>query len=150
MAKRILSVGLPGWPVQRMRTELPEAQRGLPLVLFRRDARRGRSIVAACDQSQQLGARPKLALSIVDTLRQDAQQILVREHDPWLDRRSLEELAARCTRELCPVVALEPLAKLPWAGQLPHQPQSLLIQERSLNIAPALVPASCLRTMARS
>jgi protein ImuB len=127
MAPRILCAALPNWPIQRFRSSLPPEQKSSPLVLIRRDVRRGRLIVGACDAAQRAGVRPGLAASVVDSIVRDDQSWIISEHDPWDDLKSLEALAARCVGELCPVVALEPLAPAPWADQWLHQPQALLM-----------------------
>src|SRR5437763_346311 len=65
---RLLCLRMRLWPVQRRRAERPEL-RGVPLLIHRRDARRGERVVACCDLSRGVGVRPGMPLAdTVDTL----------------------------------------------------------------------------------
>src|SRR3954451_1920102 len=59
---RLLCLRLPCWPVQRLRAERPDF-RGTPLVLHRRDARRGERVVACCELASRAGVRPGMSLA---------------------------------------------------------------------------------------
>ncbi|QEG41102.1 DNA polymerase IV [Roseimaritima ulvae] len=69
------------------------------------------------DQARQAGGPEKPSPS----------GVVVCQYDPAADRAGLRQLAEVLSLQISPLVALEPLEKARWAGQLLHQPQALLL-----------------------
>lgn len=94
-----------------------------PILLHARDARRGRVVAAANAAARAMGIVPHMQLSQASTLCPNAELI---EHDPQADIECLSSLAesAQC---FSPIVGIEQLDPLLWAGRSLHQPQSILL-----------------------
>jgi protein ImuB len=88
---RILALWLPNWPVQRLIRAKPELKQQ-PIVLHH-SARRGQSVVACSRAAWQLGVRVEMPLSEAVAL---GNQFHTEPHDPFEDRKSLEEVAVWC------------------------------------------------------
>ncbi len=115
-------------------------------MLWGLDPRRGRVVVAASDDALACGLRPQMPLVeargllqrgfawVQDGAGQPAPKgqneqagVIVCQYDPAADRAGLRQLAEALSQQISPLVALEPLEKARWAGQLLHQPQALLL-----------------------
>ncbi|MEO1524479.1 MAG: hypothetical protein AAFX06_03545 [Planctomycetota bacterium] len=141
--KRLLSLWLRDWPIQRLRSGLGEneARSHTPeplesrseraVILWQTDPRRGRLVVACCPSARRLGVRPGIAIAAATELvlgKQSASQPkpLVMQHDRIADSIALEHVASTLQHKISPLVAVESLDKRPWAGQILHQPDTLL------------------------
>ncbi|WP_145341317.1 Y-family DNA polymerase [Rosistilla ulvae] len=131
MNPRVLSIWLPNWPIQRLHaaSNLPAGPDRPPLVLIARDPRRGQRVVACCRRAAMAGIKVEMsggeATSLIEAAT-DAQST-TQPHDAQADLEALQELAAACTERFSPLVGLEPLGPRPWAGQLLHMPQGLVM-----------------------
>lgn len=83
-------------------------------------------MVACCDRAAARGVRVGMTIGEADSLVR-AHAPLLLQHDSEADLEALRSLAEACAEELSPIVALEPLDDFLWAGQILHQPQSLLL-----------------------
>lgn len=98
------------------------------MVLWGLDPRRGRVVVAASDDALACGLRPQMPLVEARGLLQRGQTgAIVCQYDPAADRAGLRQLAEALSLQISPLVALEPLEKARWAGQVLHQPQALFL-----------------------
>jgi len=100
--KRVLCIWLPNWPTQRITVDQPELSLAdRPIVLHVRDPRRGQR-VAHCNRfAQDQGIQPDMSLAEVTAImRRSAgkgqRSLHLSEHDPRLDRESLQRLAEQC------------------------------------------------------
>lgn len=101
-------------------------------VLWSTDPRRGRMVIAVSAAAMALGIRPPVPLVEARSLlprqtQQASPLVFVAEHQPNRDLAALRALADELALTISPLVALEPLAKARWAGQLLHQPQACLL-----------------------
>ena len=100
--KRVLSLWLPNWPIQRLVVSEPELRRQR-IVLFRHDARRGQLVAAVSPLAMQDGACVDMPLSEAKSLLQrstpvqkanvEKSDFYIFEHDPKSDLEALESLA---------------------------------------------------------
>jgi protein ImuB len=97
---RILALWLPNWPVQRLIRAKPQLKQQ-PVILHH-SARRGQSVVACSRAAWQLGVRVEMPLSEATAL---GNQFHIEPHDPFEDRKALEEVALWCHR-FSPLVGL--------------------------------------------
>jgi protein ImuB len=121
-----MCIWLPNWPSQRAsvakrQADLPKAVG--PIILFRRDSRRGNLVATANQTARRAGILPHMPLSQCGPLCPDATLI---EYDPQSDVEALVQLAesAQC---FSPIVGLESLDPDIWAGRSVHEPHSLLM-----------------------
>lgn len=85
-------------------------------------------MVAASARAAGWGIRPGMPMSQADALLwKNAPDPWVSPHDSQADFEALQQLADRCREHLSPWVGIEPLDQDLWAGQILHQPQSLLL-----------------------
>lgn len=94
-----------------------------PILLYRRDPRRGNIVATANQMARQAGILPQMPLSQCGSLCPSATVV---EHDPQSDIEALVQLAesAQC---FSPIVGLESLDTQIWAGRSLHEPQSIYI-----------------------
>ena len=97
---RILALWLPNWPVQRLIRAKPELKQQ-PIILHH-SARRGQSVVACSRAAWRLGVRVEMPMSEATAL---GNQFHTEPHDPFEDRKTLEEIAVWCHR-FSPLVGL--------------------------------------------
>lgn len=92
-----LCLYLPRWPIQRLRAERAELRDG-PLLLHRRDPRRGERIVIGCERAARAGIAPDLSLTDAAALlpADDRAHVHVLPYDPSADRAALGRLAEHC------------------------------------------------------
>jgi protein ImuB len=84
--------------------------------------------VVACNQAAAaLGVRYDLPVGELAGLLAAAPRAEQRPHDPVLDRQALQQLAQACQTQFSPLVALEPMADRPWAGQRLWEPSALAL-----------------------
>ncbi|MFO1062905.1 MAG: hypothetical protein U0892_03405 [Pirellulales bacterium] len=149
MTQRILCIWLPNWPVQRALRVEPELA-GRALILETRDARRGLVVAAANLHARRSGARIGMRMSELAAWLMNRPALLLNQRTAlastqanassespakpfWEVRsyRSDEDLDALC--ELCeragqfsPIVGLEMLDPMRWAGREHVEPQCIL------------------------
>jgi protein ImuB len=99
-----------------------------PRVLWRHDPRRGRRVVACNQAAAALGVRFDLPVGELAALLAPAPRAEQQRHDPVVDRQALRRLAEACQRRFSPLVAFEPLAERPWAGQRLPEPAALALE----------------------
>ncbi len=94
-----------------------------PILLFRRDPRRGNVVAFANQTARSQGVLPHMPLSQCGPLCPDA---LVLEYDPQRDLEALVSLAeaAQC---FSPIVGLEPVESEVWTGRSQPEPQGLVL-----------------------
>jgi protein ImuB len=85
---------LPHWPVQRTLAERPELRAG-PLLLLRRDPRRGAVVADGCGRARAAGVRADMPLAEAEGLLPAA---VARPADPAADLAALGRLAEHCER----------------------------------------------------
>lgn len=117
------------------------------IILWRNDARRGRTVVACCERAARCGVRAgrpiaqavewvsHLQKQATDQRRASKQAAdkpapppmppLVLEHDVVADSVAIEELAGMLQQKISPLVAIETLEKRPWAGRMLNEPDTL-------------------------
>jgi protein ImuB len=95
--KRLACVRLPVWPVQRLRAERPDLRSG-PLLVLRRDPRRGPQVVACCGTARRAGVRAGMTLTEATALLPTALRatIAAQPEDPAGDLVALGRLAVEC------------------------------------------------------
>lgn len=113
------------------------------MILWRDDARYGRTVVACCRRSRHFGVRN--GLPIAQAVEWVSHQVgenhsrekqpsgepvnaalpLVLEHDVVADAVALEQLAGAFQYSISPLVAMETLGKRPWAGRSLNEPDTL-------------------------
>jgi protein ImuB len=104
-----------------------------PLLLWRDDSRRGRTVVAGCGVCQSHGVRPNQPLYEATDLLGKAlgrssatsEAFQVFRHDPQADVDALAKIATILQYHISPLVAIEPEAT--FAGLPSAQPQTLLL-----------------------
>lgn len=114
--KRLMALRLPNWPVQRLLAERPELRAG-PVVLHRRDPRRGEQVVAACRRAREAGVRVGVPLAEAVTMVEAAAC----PYDPAADLAGLGRLAEHC-EQFSPKVGwqtVSPNPLGPWYGESP-------------------------------
>lgn len=130
-----MCIWLPNWPGQRasvaksqVDSEAASTERGTPLpvgpiLLFRRDPRRGNVVAFANQTARSQGVLPHMPLSQCGPLCPNA---LVLEYQPQHDLEALVSLAeaAQC---FSPIVGLEPVDSDVWAGRSLPEPQGLVL-----------------------
>jgi protein ImuB len=136
MEKRVMCIWLPNWPCQRAfvaklqadpqptnvaENSIPQKEPVGPILLYRRDPRRGNIVATANQMARQAGILPQMPLSQCGSLCPSATVV---EHDPQRDIEALVQLAesAQC---FSPIVGLESLDNQIWAGRSLHEPQSI-------------------------
>ncbi|MEM0926129.1 MAG: DNA polymerase Y family protein, partial [Planctomycetota bacterium] len=144
--KRLLSIWLPDWPIQRLKQRwtaegetLPER----PVILWKNDHRRGRTVIACCQSARRCGIRQGLPIAQAvewinhprQTLRGETHQPeqpnpslpspLVLEHDVVADTVALQQIAEVLQQRVSPLVAIEPIEKRPWSGRWLNEPDTL-------------------------
>ena len=92
-----------------------------PIVLYRRDPRRGNIVATANQMARQSGILPQMPLSQCGSLCPTATIV---EHDPQRDIESLVQIA-ESSQCFSPIVGLESLDPQVWAGRSLHEPQSI-------------------------
>ncbi|MGI3778417.1 MAG: Y-family DNA polymerase [Janthinobacterium lividum] len=101
--RRVVSLWLPFWPIERLRRPGSAPPDDGPLVTRAHD--RGRSVIAAaCPQARALGLRAGMALAHAQAMVPGLAVADARVHE---DARALERLAAWCLR-LSPLTAADP------------------------------------------
>jgi protein ImuB len=111
--KRVLAIWLPNWPVQRLLDNKPDVA-GRPVILTQ-SSQRGLCVAACSREAQRAGVRLGMpaveARTIVEltyrSSREGSIEPVLLPHDPFEDRRQLEELAQWCHR-YGPTVGVEP------------------------------------------
>ncbi|WP_182869075.1 Y-family DNA polymerase [Rhodopirellula sp. JC639] len=140
--KRLLSIWLRNWPIQRLqsewhrdqtpeplpsdRSDRPHAEspstappNSRPLILWKNDHRRGRMVVACCAAARPLGVRPGIAIAQATELAGASGVTPISiEHDSIADSIALDRIADALQHRISPLVAIESLGKRPWAGQI--------------------------------
>ena len=91
--KRLLCLQLPHWPIQRLLAERPELRAG-PVLLLRRDPRRGAVVVDGCGRVRAAGVRPGTPLAEATGMLPPTTT--VHPHDPAADLAALGRLAECC------------------------------------------------------
>ncbi|WP_197453979.1 Y-family DNA polymerase [Caulifigura coniformis] len=107
---RILCVWLPLWPIQRLRSERPEARRR-PLALLETTPR-GERLAVCSPAASRLGLRPGMSRAEAEILAghpllKGQGSILLLPMEPEVDRQCLHELALRCRERFSPMTAME-------------------------------------------
>lgn len=104
--RRVVSVFLPLWPVDRLRRQVGEAALSPdgPLVLADRVGSR-RLVTAACAVAKELGLSVGMPVSKAQAMVLDLQ---VLPHDSAADAASLERLALWVLQRVSPIVAVDP------------------------------------------
>nr|WP_143547823.1 DNA polymerase Y family protein [Rhodopirellula sp. SM50] len=137
--KRLLSIWLRNWPIQRLQSEwrrdatlepLPRDasrdNRTAPLILWKNDHRRGRLVVACCAAARRMGVRTGIAIAQATELAGSAGVTPITvEHDPIADSMALGRVADALQHQISPLVAIESLGKRLWAGQVLPEPDTL-------------------------
>lgn len=130
-----MCIWLPNWPGQRASVAKSQAdsetactEKGCPspvgpILLFRRDPRRGNIVAFANQTARSQGVLPHMPLSQCGPLCPDA---LVLEYQPQRDLEALVSIAeaAQC---FSPIVGLEPVDSEVWAGRSLPEPQGLVL-----------------------
>ncbi|AMV33103.1 DNA polymerase IV [Pirellula sp. SH-Sr6A] len=130
-----MCIWLPNWPGQRASVAKSQADSGGeptdsnarapvgPILLFRRDPRRGNVVAFANQTARRRGVLPHMPLSQCGPLCPEA---LVQEYQPQQDLEVLVTLAeaAQC---FSPIVGLEPIDSEVWAGRSLPEPQGLML-----------------------
>jgi protein ImuB len=130
--KRVLAIWLLNWPVQRLLDNKPELA-GRPVILTQ-PLRRGLCVAACSREAQRAGVRIGMptveARTIVEltyrssrSSRKESIEPVLLPHDPFEDRRQLEELAQWCHR-FSPTIGVE----------ASESPETLLLD--ATNLAP--------------
>jgi nucleotidyltransferase/DNA polymerase involved in DNA repair len=94
-----------------------------------RDPRRGLRVAAADPLAWQLGISPGMSISEATAV---SPQIRILDHDPQEDLEALCELAQEAW-QFSPMVGIEILDEVVWAGRLLHEPQGLVMDARGLD-----------------
>lgn len=146
--KRLLCVWLPNWPIQRVLVAQPELTQ-YPIVLSRRDPRRGQLVAACCRKARNQGVRVEMPFAEARALVQQAtaRPLVTRVqptdkttsvpwdaglsvYDPDEDLRKLQDLAQHAY-QFSPVVGLETFDSPSSSVLTNHpsqQPSSLLLE----------------------
>ena len=106
--KRILSVWLPNWPIQRVTSRQPELK-SRPCVLYE-PHRQGVRIAACSLLAVDQGVLPGMSLAEAKAILNGGSgwaTACFLQHDPTADENSLRELAWNC-RQFTPMVGIEP------------------------------------------
>lgn len=88
---RVLCAWFPAWAIQRLR----QTNAGLkqePVVIYETDSRRTQRVVAASAEARTLGVTLGMRAAEASGLQHVTDEHL-HEHDPWVDRRELKQLA---------------------------------------------------------
>ena len=109
---------LPNWSVQRLHVERPELRRA-PLVLYQRDGRRGKQVVAGCALAAQAGVHAGMPLAEAATCLPGPLAIV--PYEPVKDVTALSRLAESCER-FSPYVGWDTLTPRAAAGQNKQPP----------------------------
>src|SRR5258708_85541 len=104
--RRVVSLYLPTWPIDRLRRRLGVAAPSpeIPLVLVGRENRK-RVVTAANAAALALRLHPGMAATQARAL---CAELVVHEADPEADARALDELALWALRAFAPIVAADP------------------------------------------
>lgn len=98
------------------------------MLLWREDPRRGRLVVAACEQCQSLQIRVGMRLhEATDLLNKKVSGVFswIDRHDPLADREALACIARQLQEQISPLVAIEPDPV--FSGLSSTLPQTLLL-----------------------
>ena len=105
-----------------------------PVVLWREDPRRGRIVVSVCGTCRSRGVRLGMSVAQASELvgRQanpgdGSADVILAMHDVGADAEAITRLAAEVAAVISPMVAVEELDDVAWAGHLRHQSESLLV-----------------------
>ena len=87
--------------------------------------------MACCQQAQQDGVRPGIAIAqatelVIGKQGPSHETPLVMQHDRIADSIAIEQVASILQHKISPLVAVESLDDRPWAGQILHQADTLL------------------------
>jgi protein ImuB len=129
IVKRLLCLRLPHWPIQRLRAERPELRSG-PLLLLRRDSRRGTVVVDCCDHAREAGVRVGTPLAEATGLL--PPKTAAHPHDPAADLAALGRLAEHCEQfsprvGWCTAGSRQPAAGSKSRSFLPAAPEHLFL-----------------------
>jgi protein ImuB len=101
--RRVISLWLPFWPIERLRRHDAALPVDVPLVTRRHDGRR-MVIAAACPAARALGLQAGIPLAHAQAMVPD---LIIADAAPLDDAQALERLAAWCLR-LSPLTAADP------------------------------------------
>jgi protein ImuB len=125
MQKRVMCIWLPNWPSQRASVaKRPDNPAPIgPIILARRDSRRGNLVATANQTARAVGVLPHMPLTQCGPLCPEAT---ILPYDPQSDLEALIQLA-EALQCFSPIVGLETMDADLWAGRSLAEPQSLLL-----------------------
>jgi protein ImuB len=97
-------------------------------MLQMRDPRRGLCVAAASPRAWSLGIEPGMTISEATAI---APQMEILPYEPQEDLERLQELSHQAG-QFSPLVAIEPLDPMRWAGRWLHEPQGLVLDVTGL------------------